>query len=571
VARFLETEGGYEIPADADADSFKAYLDKLQARVRDKQEALAEVRASERQIERIQGEQRRTSEAVEAIFSRVKLEKADEEELRVRLTRLDDWKSLTDSRIERAAVEGEGRRELGSETDLLRLVDTEDEERLLREKEILEETAAKRDELADEITRIETLIASAQRGRQLERLEAERQVAEDALRAKYAEALMASAGTYILETIESEYVESTRPAALRQAEDWFSRFTYGQFELAFDGGTVAAVETTTGERRLLSELSSGTRTQLLLALRVAFALQMERGAVGLPFLLDEALTTADPERFRAAAEALHMFAEQEDRQVFYLTAKPEDVAYWQEHDSSVKVVDLAEFRGMARAFQEGADLRLPARARIPTPDGMTVEEYGVLVGASPVDLNSGSGAIHLFHLLRDDLGLLRQLLELGVANCGSLRSLLKSSALESVFDESTLRRLEGRVSAADEWFECRCQGTAKTVCRADLAECSSISAAFQDKVSAVCDEVDGDPRRLVEALRDGQVARFRSAATDGVEEWLVEEGYVDNRPVLERPAILVRVASVLSTTDALEGAMEEASFLVDSLEISLVE
>ena len=73
--------------------------------------------------------------------------------------------------------------------------------------------------------------------------------------------------------------------------------------------------------------------QLLLALRLAFAVEAERGREPIPIFLDEALTVADPERYRSVVECLHDFARKENRQVIYLTAQPTDVRAW-EHDAA---------------------------------------------------------------------------------------------------------------------------------------------------------------------------------------------------------------------------------------------
>ena len=57
---------------------------------------------------------------------------------------------------------------------------------------------------------------------------------------------------------------------------------------------------------------------MFLALRLAFAMEAERGCEPLPFFLDEALTISDPERFRSVADCIHDFARDRERVVLGL-------------------------------------------------------------------------------------------------------------------------------------------------------------------------------------------------------------------------------------------------------------
>src|SRR5690606_20666659 len=113
------------------------------------------------------------------------------------------------------------------------------------------------------------------------------------------------------------------------------------FERAEAGGwRFGAVDLRAGEggRRLaLDQLSTGTRAQLLIAARLAFALTLEAAVADegeelatLPFVLDEALTTSDPERFAQVAGAVLDIVETAGRQFVYLSARPEDAAMWRE-------------------------------------------------------------------------------------------------------------------------------------------------------------------------------------------------------------------------------------------------
>src|SRR5690606_3450431 len=140
-------------------------------------------------------------------------------------------------------------------------------------------------------------------------------------------ALEMAAGEFLLDSVEAEHEVSSRPSALVRAATWFSKFTAGAFELTFEttagaasSRRLGAIDRVTGNRLALAELSSGTRAQLLLASRLAFALETEEGGAALPFFLDEALTTSDEQRFKQVAAAVLQVADEDGRQFIYLSA-----------------------------------------------------------------------------------------------------------------------------------------------------------------------------------------------------------------------------------------------------------
>lgn len=203
-------------------------------------------------------------------------------------------------------------------------------------------------------------IERAASDRSIERATARLAAATEDLTAHRAEALRLGAARFLLERVEAEHRAEARPPELERAAALFERFTRGAFTLHVDetAPTQAALAAAdaNGRRLTLDQLSSGTRAQLLIASRLAFALEAEArdgsraraasGAppLGLPFVLDEALTTSDPERFAAVAAALLDVAAFEGRQVIYLSARQDDADLWRQaaaaHGSSIGVVQL---------------------------------------------------------------------------------------------------------------------------------------------------------------------------------------------------------------------------------------
>src|SRR5690606_15525420 len=203
--------------------------------------------------------------------------------------------------------------------------------------------------------------AHASRERELERATAAVRRARDALEAHRRERLEDAAVAFLLDDVEAEHEAVTKPAALERARAWFGRVTHGEFELTFEhregeGWRFGAVDRRPGaEGRALrlEELSTGTRTQLLVSARLAYALTLEEGGAveTLPFVLDEALTTSDPERFKQVASAVLDVVEASGRQFVYLSARPEDATLWRRAAASRPAVPLEviELSGNAAA------------------------------------------------------------------------------------------------------------------------------------------------------------------------------------------------------------------------------
>ena len=119
-------------------------------------------------------------------------------------------------------------------------------------------------------------------------------------------------------------IEQTQlPRVFERARNHFSEFTHHNYELRLSKEAMSprlfAVDLSSGEGRELDELSDGTRAQLLLAARITFAEEVEHGQV-LPLFLDEALDQSDPARFVAIVRGLGRVAEDQGRQIFYLTS-----------------------------------------------------------------------------------------------------------------------------------------------------------------------------------------------------------------------------------------------------------
>ena len=572
-ATMVETLGamppGIEGPA---AEVLRQRLERLAGRVRGRDGAERDLHTARENLERLSGEIEKRRVETEEVFRRAGLAPGDEAELRRRLEFLEQWRSvdrqLTVVRIAEDLLHGE----LADRPDLLGVSEEDGEAKLKGRRGVLRERAERVPALSKAIAGIRARVELASQGRDLEEARARRQRAGDALHRRFDEAMLAEAGSFLLDQVESEHVRTSRPAVLRRAEDWFARFTRHEFELAMGAvgdGTFRARETATGEWRALSELSSGTRMQLLLAVRIAFAVEAEKGRTPLPLFLDEALTTADPDRFRAAADSLRRLSEEGGRQIFYLTAQPEEGRYWAE--AAPTVIDLAASRRAGRAVTVPEEVGLPPAApEPPDPGGLHPEEYAVRIGALPVQPWEHPAGVHVFHFLRDDLDLVRRLLRAGVERLGPLASLLDSDEARLFLSPAEQSSVRLRVAGARAWLEAWREGRGRPVDRDVLAASGAITPTFIDRLVELAGEVDGDPRLLLHAMDTGAVPRFWGRNRQRLEEWLRENAYLGDADPLDARGLERRIAMALTAHGASpESSLTEAADLARSMAAGL--
>jgi uncharacterized protein YhaN len=154
------------------------------------------------------------------------------------------------------------------------------------------------------------------------------------------------------DTVE-EFRRDHQPDQLRIASGYFARVTGGSYtrlqasieggsrEGSFEGVTVGGVA------RAVSTMSRGTKEQLYLSLRFALMDEFVTRQEPLPVIMDDVLVNFDPERARAACEAIRDLSQR--HQVLFLTCHPQTVGYFtdmarQSGEGWLKVVELASLQ-----------------------------------------------------------------------------------------------------------------------------------------------------------------------------------------------------------------------------------
>ncbi|MDE0362412.1 MAG: hypothetical protein OXI74_14675 [Rhodospirillaceae bacterium] len=496
---------------------------------------------------------------------------ADPREALVRMIeRSSDWRRVRKALDGAETEEKRLRKLLSGEDGLMESVESGSVDELKLQLRETGEQAGERTELIEKHAAINARLQGAHRSHRLEDAARAKDLAAEALRDKRDEALACAATQVLLDEVESAFKAEREPDLLRRARQWFEHVTAHAFTLELrDTDSFVAHDRAQGELRTLKELSSGTRMQLLLALRLAWTEDRERGGESLPLFLDEALTTSDVDRFSAMARTMSRLADA-GRQIFYLSARPQEAGLWkQAAGTAPATIDLAAVR-FGSALPDHDALRVETPTALPPPNGLAAEEYAVLIHVHPVNPRAAAGGIHLFHLLRDDLGLLHGLLDTWrIGALGQLESLLASNAAQSAISgRQTRRRLRQRCRTARTWIDHWRQGRGMPVDRAVLDESGAVSDVFLDPAADLAKELEGDGNALVLALRDRRVKGFHASKTDELERWLADRGYVDDAATLEpderRRLTLQRVAPP-TPADA-----EDVNRVVDWMESTVI-
>lgn len=499
----------------------------------------------------------------------------DERELARRLELLPEWKK---SRRGLEDAERDERALAHKLSGTAQLIGSMSRAEIDAELDVARRTAAERDECIRRSADIQARIGEVERHHGLEEALADVQAAKEALHERRESALDDAATAWLLSCVENAAQQTAQSPVFKRAAASFARFTNHAFELQLAAGrpgeppAFRAIDTSRGARLALHELSSGTRAQLLLAARVAFVAETERG-VTLPLFLDETLANSDPRRFAEIARSLSTLAHDEDRQILYLTSDPLDVQRWREAAPAhvLAEVDLAFVRSLANEADVLIPLRPAARA-IPSPAGMSTDQYARALQVPAIDPFAGVESWHLYYVLCDELALLHRLIGLRIETLGALRSFTKSSDSRAYASAEEVTRIDAWTSVYESIVSAWRIGRGAPIGR-DVLEAAGVSEKFIDDVCRIANEVGGDAKRLVAKLSARDDARLRGwheKKTASVAEHLAAHGSLDVRePLPEREliarALLAAAPSVTTGVITGEQAVARATWLIDLL------
>ena len=315
VRRFVEPWRTPDAPAlediagQPDMVLLRGAFDDLRERIDAARNAQNGILAVKTAIQSLEQRIAEIDSAVESLFVQARVAPRDRAALAARIDQLPQWKEANTALHTATTEEALVRARLVDQPDLVALADEGDRARLQAVRETSTVEAAEHTRLIQEHTTIRTRLNDAGKDRKLEQAAAEESRARQVLEDKRDEALLAVATRTLLDDVERAFEAEHEPTVLRRARDVFAEVTAGAFALRLRGdGTFIAHDVRQETARELAELSSGTRMQLLLAVRLAWIETQEQGGETLPLFLDEALTTSDEERFAVMAKSLERLA-----------------------------------------------------------------------------------------------------------------------------------------------------------------------------------------------------------------------------------------------------------------------
>ena len=428
------------------------------------------------------------------------------------------------------------------------------------------------DRLREEVGGLRREIEIAKEGHAVEDALARVERAGEALRAARERDLEACIAEIVVNHVEKATRDANLPVVFHRASSLFTRITHGRYALRLDGASepaFRAFDTESERSHALEELSSATRLQLLLAVRVAFVEAQERG-LRLPLVMDETLANSDDPRALAIMEAVVELAG-DGRQIFYFTAQPDEVRKWRdvlarypEVDSAV--LDLGEARSLAqRLSTEALAAESEPRPEPPAPDGADHNEYGRRLGVPRIDVFAPVGALHLWYLIDDPNALYEVIRTLRAERWGPLAHLLTNGGHAHIAGELPVA-LEDFADLAAHALKLLQIGRGRGVDRAALLASEAVTPRFMDEVEALAQRVDGDAARLLAGLEAREVPGFRASNLEALANFLEAEGYLDHQTPLTRSDLRVALLSRLSGSGPADGVtLAQLEGLVDRL------
>ena len=282
------------------------------------------------------------------------------------------------------------------------------------------------------------------------------------------------------------------------------------------------------------------RVQVLLAVRVAFVEHREQETAP-PLLLDETLAPFDDQRAETVLDTVIDLA-RAGRQVFYFTARHDERARWEtrleEADVEYSLQQLTASDGHDPVTEPPA-VETAGSINVPAPDGDDHLTYCKRLDVPTFDPRQGAASAPLWYVT-DDPEVLYRLRTAGIERWGHLKSLLEIGAVDGLLSETSRGQVQKHGAALEAFVEAYTVGRGKAVDRDVLEAIDAVSDNFIDEVSALADQVDGDPDALLEKVPD--IHRFGSRKTEKLRKCLRDEGYLDPRP--KRPDDQIRSAVV---------------------------
>ncbi|MFO8087023.1 MAG: hypothetical protein R6T91_04340 [Bacteroidales bacterium] len=433
----------------------------------------------------------------------------------------------------------------------------------------LQSQQQKLDDIKEKITRIETNITAKLEGHELEEAINQKDKALANLEKKYQEDLQSVTGAILTKHIRQETDKNNRPEVYKRAGELLNKFSNGRYKLQLgenDQPEFQAYDTVDNQSRKLQELSSGTRVQLVLAVRLAFV-ESQETQVQLPVLADELLANSDDIRAQSIIKAL-IDISKEGRQIFYFTAQQDEVSKWkyfleQEKEVSYKTYQLDQELSTTDQplpdFFTSEEFQLSTDT-IPEPHQLSHSEYRNKLNVPPFQITSDSvNHLHLWYLIEDPK-LLHQCLSSGIRYWGALKHFIQNNGHIAGLTTDRFEHLSEKAQIFHNFQTLYMKGRPKPIRREVLEQNDSgIKGKFVDDIAKVAAELHWNPEALILALENKAVKGFASSKLQKLKSFLYENGYLDYQQPLSMDELLIQIKAFVSQSSV---SFDEADNLI---------
>ncbi len=558
----------YELGPIDDASEAEGAVRTLKTSRNEFQEAERDLEQAENQKEDAIQDRDSAESDIEDLYDRLNLEQGAEDELRNLAGQHEAYQeAIEKERDAEATLEAELRQLRRMEAHEEQMEEATKEE-LQRQHDTAEETAEKEEEYVDQIKSIEHEIESAREGGTLEERQAKYRERRDELADEREQDYEKAVGKALADYIQEETQDQGLPPVFHRARELFGEITDYRYELSLDRGSASfrAFDRVYERSFALDELSSGTKVQLMLSVRMAF-LETQEQACRAPLVLDETLANSDADRARAIIDAVNTICE-EGRQVFYLTAQADEVQKWNARlegtdGPSHTIISLEELNARDLVETGGEGAVVPARRTpetLPDPDATTHEELRATLDVPRWSPRQPVGRLHLWYLIESP-GPLLDLIDSGTRTWGQLENRHQIGGIAATtFDAQGFRRIQARARAAAAWKEAWQVGRGRPVDRPALEQTDAVTDTYIEGVAEIASELEGDAEALLRIVRerdDERVSGFRSNKADDLEEYLLDQGHLTEKDPLSAEEMWQRVLADLTDERAKGGLSED--------------
>lgn len=546
IAAFNHLLAEFDRPPVENFSQATQIFDRLKKAEGRRKELRIEMNACNRAIADKSKDSTKLNQQIDAVYARLQIENRDKYQLRELHKQLPDYETAKE-KLERATRDSElTGRELEnhplyeSERSELEALSAEElEQRIARFEEIRNE----RKIVYDQVIEIQTRVSDAKKGHDLEKALLHQEQCYEALEGAFESNLQQYTGAVVAETLRNVHHDQNDSKLYQHANDLFRTITQQQYSLQIPDGADKSFRAMNEVKRVglsLEELSTGTRIQLLLAVRLAY-IETQENQYRLPLLVDELLANADDVRAQAIIEALVAIS-RSGRQVFYFTAQADEVNKWRAFLNDHSDV---EYRAISLDGKAGAPLdfeTLPEiseeTAQVPEPGDLSHRDYGAAVGVKQFDLiQDPVERLHLWYLVTDT-DTLYQLLQIRVQYWGQLRRMEETPPAFAGKDwSSRFKRWLNRTTLVEKFQLLYLQGRPEPINREHLVNSGAFSDAQIQPVHELLVSLNNNPEQLL--LRVSEISGVGPGRVEKFREYLDSESLLsDGQPRLSQGQIL---------------------------------